>query len=143
LPTFHDRAIDYYSEAIQTETMASGRGLAFNDRGKAYAKKGDNDQAIADFTEAARLDPYPMHCFMRIDPPGGGVCGEPFDNLGVAYEVKGDNDRAIAVYDKAIQLNPNYARAFCNRGKAKLRINDKSGNEDIAKAKQLNSSACR
>jgi tetratricopeptide (TPR) repeat protein len=139
----YDRAIDYYSEAVRTETMGPGRALAFNDRGKAYAKKGDNDQAIADFTEAAHLDPYPMHCFMRIDFPGVGACGEPFYNLGVAYEVKGDNDRAIGVYDKAIQLNPNYARAFCNRGKVKLRINDTSGNDDIAKAKELDASVCR
>src|SRR5262245_50609041 len=69
----YDRAIDYYSEAVRTETMAAWRALAFTDRGKAYAKKGDNDQAIADFTEASRLDPYPMHCYVRIPPPGGGV----------------------------------------------------------------------
>jgi tetratricopeptide (TPR) repeat protein len=139
----YDRAIDYYSEAIRTEPMETDRALAVNDRGKAYAKKGDNDQAIADFTEAIRLDPNPFFHCGRFASPGGFECGEPFYNLGVAYEVKGDNDRAIAVYNKAIQLNPNYARAFCNRGNAKLRINDTSGNEDIAKAKQLDASVCR
>jgi Flp pilus assembly protein TadD len=30
---------------------------AYNNRGFAYLKKGDNDRAIADFTQAIQLDP--------------------------------------------------------------------------------------
>jgi len=32
---------------------------------------------------------------------------------------------------------------FCNRGIAKLKINDRSGSEDIVKARQLDPSVCR
>jgi hypothetical protein len=53
-----------------------------------------------------------------------------------------DNDRAIADYGEAIMRNPKFALAFCNRGRAKLKINDASGNEDIAQARQLNASVC-
>jgi tetratricopeptide (TPR) repeat protein len=56
---------------------------------------------------------------------------------------KGDYDHAIADYNEAIQLDPNNALAFCNRGRAKRNINDATGNTDIAKAKQLDASACR
>jgi tetratricopeptide (TPR) repeat protein len=56
---------------------------------------------------------------------------------------KGDYEHAIADYNKAIQLEPYNALAFCNRGRAKQNINDVSGNADVAKAKQLDASACR
>ena len=66
-----------------------------------------------------------------------------FNNRGRAYAEKSQFHRAIADYTVAIQLNPNYALAFCNRGKAKLNINDSSSNADIAKARQLDASVCR
>jgi tetratricopeptide (TPR) repeat protein len=55
---------------------------------------------------------------------------------------KGDYGRAIADYDEAIQLNPT-ALTFCDRGIAKSKINDRSANADIAKARQLDPSVCR
>jgi tetratricopeptide (TPR) repeat protein len=100
---------------------------ALNSRGFAYASKGDNDRAIADYTEAIRLDPNNS---------------QALNNRGFAYASKGDNDRAIADYNEAIRLNPQYAAAFCNRGRAKLKINDASGKADIAKARQLYASSC-
>jgi len=38
--------------------------------------------------------------------------------------------------------NPKFALAFCNRGRAKLKVDDASGNEDITRARQLNASVC-
>src|SRR5438105_4313303 len=55
--------------------------IAYHSRGVAYKAKGDNDRAIADYSEAIRDDP--KHGF-------------GYDNRGVAYKAKGDNDRAIA-----------------------------------------------
>ena len=70
------------------------------------------------------------------------VSAVTFRNRGDAYTDKGDHDRALADYNEAIRLDPNNALAFCNRGRAKLNINDASGNADIAKAKQLDPSVC-
>ena len=65
--------------------------------------KGDYDQAIADYTEAIRLNPE---------------YAEAYCNRGVAYWEKGNDDKAIADFTEAIRLNPEYARAYQNRGVA-------------------------
>jgi tetratricopeptide (TPR) repeat protein len=75
----------------------------FNYRGVAYKAKGDLDHAIADYTEAIRLDPN---------------YAPAYNSRGIAYKAKGDVDMAIADYDQAIRLNPNSAPAFNNRGYA-------------------------
>ena len=64
-------------------------------------KKGEHDKAIADYTEAIRLDPKDA---------------EAYCNRGLAYGNKGDYDKAIADYTEAIRLNPKYAEAYYNRG---------------------------
>jgi len=90
-------------------------------------KKGDNERAIADYTEVIRLNPNDAHAF---------------NNRGFRYFKKGDNHRAIADYNETIRLDPKHALAFCNRGKAKLKIHERSGKADIAKARELNASIC-
>ena len=60
-------------------------------------------RAIADFTEAIRLD---------------GNNAVAYSNRGEAYLQKGDVDNAIADFNQAIRLNPRYAWAYNNRGVA-------------------------
>jgi tetratricopeptide (TPR) repeat protein len=55
--------------------------------------KGDYDRAIADLTEAIRLDPKYVWAYA---------------SRGEAYRMKGDYDRAIADLTEAIRLDPNY-----------------------------------
>jgi lipoprotein NlpI len=74
-------------------------------RGFAYLSKGDNDRAIADFTEAARLVPTFPYAFV---------------GRGLAYRLKGDNDRAIDDYNEAIRLDPTTALAYVARGRSYL-----------------------
>jgi tetratricopeptide (TPR) repeat protein len=125
----YDRAITDYSEAIQLNPTYA---LVFNNRGNAYQNKGDYDRAIADYSEAIRPDPKNAIAF---------------NNRGNAYGKKGwttgDYDRAVADYSEAIRLDPQYASAFCNRGRTKLSIKDSGGDEDVAKARQLDASVCR
>jgi lipoprotein NlpI len=53
--------------------------------------KGDNDRAIADFSEAIRVDPkYAL----------------AYRNRSNVYRAKGDIDRALADYGKVVDLNP-------------------------------------
>ena len=102
--------------------------MVFFNRGLAYSNKRETDRAIADYSEAIRLNP--KYSFA-------------LNNRGILYSDKRDYDKAIADYSEALRLAPNYAIALCNRGRAKLKINEASGSEDIAKARQLSASACR
>jgi tetratricopeptide (TPR) repeat protein len=85
--------------AIINDGPESARAPAYFSRGNAWMLKGDNDRAIADYTEVIRLDPKKAGAF---------------NNRGNAWSFKGDNDRAIADYTEAIGLDPN-AEAFNNR----------------------------
>jgi tetratricopeptide (TPR) repeat protein len=75
----------------------------FNNRGNVYFEKGDYDHAIADYSEAIRLDPN---------------VAIYYSNRGMAYSNKNDYDRAIADYSEAIRLDPNDAKEYRNRGVA-------------------------
>jgi tetratricopeptide (TPR) repeat protein len=119
-----DRAIVDFNEAIQLDPRLAS---AFHGRGASYLEKGNIDRAIGDLNQAILIDPN----VARVRRA-----------RGFAYLKKGDYRRAIADYDEAIRLDPGYAPAYCRRGSAKLRINDKSGNADLAKATQLDASAC-
>jgi tetratricopeptide (TPR) repeat protein len=61
------------------------------------------DRAIADFTEALRMD---------------GNNAVIYLNRGEAYAQKADYDKAIADFNQAIRHNLNYARAYISRGGA-------------------------
>jgi hypothetical protein len=58
------------------------------------------------------------------------------------YSGAADYRQAIVDYNSALRITPDHAEALCARGRAKLNINDTSGKADIAKARQLDGSAC-
>jgi tetratricopeptide (TPR) repeat protein len=99
------------------------RRIAYDNRGIARHTKGDNDGAIADYTEAIRLNPKDAVAY---------------DNRGTAWRDKGDLDRALADYNQAIQLNPNNAIAHNNRGNVRHeRGDDKTAAADYTEAIRL------
>jgi len=99
--------------------------VALRNRGLVYANfKDDQDRAMADFNDAIRLDP---------------TYAAAFNTRNVK---KGDYNRAMADYNEAIRLDPKFALALCNRGLLKRKIDDSSGNADVAQAKQLDASVC-
>ncbi len=120
-----DQGIANYDDAIQLDPNYV---VAFTNRGILYRRKGDMDRAIADFSEAIRLNP--VHTLS-------------LNARGFAYANKGDYNHAMTDYDEAIQLDPKFAWALCNRGILKRKINDSSGDADIAEAKQLDAAVCR
>lgn len=149
--------------AACTRAISSGRlhdhGLAaeYYNRGIKYGSKGDYDGAIADYTEAIRLDPQYADAFgnranayrdkrdldraladyneaLRIRPSAND-----YYNRGNANYLKEDYDHAIADYTEAIRLDPTFARAYYNRGFAKRAKGDSANaSADIAKAMLLN-----
>jgi tetratricopeptide (TPR) repeat protein len=61
------------------------------------------DRAIADFTQAIRLDPNSSIAYRE---------------RGVMYDNTGDHDKAIADCNQAIRIDPNFALAYYSRGNA-------------------------
>src|SRR5207253_1065335 len=77
--------------------------IVYNNMGSARVASGNYDDAIADYTEAIRLDP---------------VSAKAYNNRGIAYQQKGDNARALADFSQAIRVAPDYHRALASRAKA-------------------------
>ena len=70
-------------------------------RGFAYGREGDYDKAIADYSEAIRLDPK-LAC--------------AYYNRADAYVTEDDEGKALADLTAAIQLDPRYTNAYILRG---------------------------
>ena len=81
----------------------SGTALAslYIGRGADQAGKKNLDGAIADFTEAIKLDPNRAVAF---------------SNRGAVLRQKGERDKALEDLDQAIKLDPKYDSAYNNRG---------------------------
>ena len=105
------------------KALGQNLAVAYTNRGIAYASRGDQQRALADFSEAIRLAP---------DNPF------PYYNRGNAYYDRKEYARALADFDAAIERGPELALAYYNRGLVhqKLGHRDKSI-EDYQKALSL------
>ena len=133
-------AIEDFNKAIR---INPNYAMAYNNRGNAYAKKGDFDRAIIDYTKAIQLNPDSADAYynrgnayynkgdfnraiadytktIQLNPD----YADDYNNRGAAYHSKGDFDHAIIDYTKAIQLNPDSADAYYNRGEAWLHLKE-------------------
>ncbi|MCS3727394.1 tetratricopeptide repeat protein [Bradyrhizobium betae] len=101
----HDygRAIADTNQAFDGGLSDYGKRVGYGERGFAYQAKGDNDRAIADYTDGLQLDANNVVTLTA---------------RGNAYFAKGDLDRAIADYDDVIALDPQYALTYYNRALA-------------------------
>jgi hypothetical protein len=99
-----DAAIAACTRFIASGTLKGANlSATFNRRGLAYNSQGDLDHAIADYSEAIRLN---------------RKFAIAFTDRGGAYKAKGDLDHAIADYSEALQLDPNDTFALNGRGTA-------------------------
>jgi len=110
--------------------LASGNRLpaelavAYDRRGIAYVRKGDYENAIADYNAAIERNPR---------------YAEAYNDRGVAYFRKADYDRAIADTTQAIALKPDFADAFANRAEAYAQKHDDDrAIADFSRAIELN-----
>ena len=111
----YDQAIIEYNKAIQIAEDLSDPNFnfvrAYFYRGLVYFSRnnsGDVDRAIADYTEAIRLDPN----FARLHYYLGLAHMERYMERENAWDI----DRAIADYTEAIRIDPNFAWAHYDRG---------------------------
>lgn len=109
--------------------------LAFTHRGVAHGALQQLPKAVADFSDAIRLDPLNAEArfqratalldlgkdeesvadytaLFRLDPTDA----EAWNNRGVAYARLEQLDRAIADWTRAIAIKPHYAEAYSSRG---------------------------
>jgi len=119
-----DLAIEYYGKSLDIGPNIINIPIICNNRGLAYAKKGDYERAIRDFDKGIELNPELV---------------EACNNRGLAYAKKGDYERAIRDFDKGIELNPELVEAYNNRGNAYEGIGEyKQAIQDLDKAIELN-----
>jgi tetratricopeptide (TPR) repeat protein len=92
-----------YNAAIAT-AQAGGdpkvQALAFYERGNANLDQGNNQAAVADYTQSIKLD---------------ATNARAFNNRALAYAALGQANPALADYAVAIKLDPAYTRAYLNR----------------------------
>lgn len=141
LQTFWDSYPDY-----DPDDLARFRPLTAQEyfaRGEEARLNEDYHAAIADFTEAIRLDPtfataYNNRGFayqkighqeganadfteaIRLNP----LHANAYNNRGAFYNTKKDYTRALADLNEAIRLNPYYANAYAHRGHSYFGMGD-------------------
>lgn len=96
-------AVDAYQKAL---AIKADSALYHSALANAYNKAGQPDKAIAEYTQAAQLDP-------------ANAAGSYF-NIGIVNYNASKSDDAVAAFDKAIQLDPNRADAYFYKGMALL-----------------------
>lgn len=99
--------------AACTHAIRSGRfggqdlATIYDNRAIELRERGEYDNAIADYSEAIRID--------------GGLSGA-YTGRGLAYEGKGEVDKAKADYRKALTLAPKYDDAKWAQDTARQRL---------------------
>ena len=97
----YDVAIAQYTTALQKPLSNQQKAHVFTNRGHANNSKRQFVEAIADLTEAIRLNPQLSY---------------PFSARGYAYVELGELEKAFDDLTEAIRLDPNSDYAYYNRG---------------------------
>jgi hypothetical protein len=103
--TTNDDVISTCTSMIQSGNWSGNDlSLAYSIRGDAYVKKGDDQDAIADYEQEMKLSP--------------DNSSDVLYRQGNDQDSAGNYDRAIIYYTEAIKVHPDYTEAFLGRGTA-------------------------
>ncbi|MER3447202.1 MAG: hypothetical protein C4291_10325 [Candidatus Dadabacteria bacterium] len=89
-----------YGEDINSREVRTSNYFS---RGEGYLKRGMLDKAIAEFSEAIKINPRDANAYY---------------NRGIAYYYKGQYDQAISDFNKVLEINPGSVMAYKSRGLA-------------------------
>jgi tetratricopeptide (TPR) repeat protein len=120
-----DAAIAACAKWLQAGNLtAYGKYVAHQYRAFALEKKGQMDEAIAEWTTAISADPSQSNGYY---------------NRGTVWAKKNNYNSAIADYNRAIEINPRWLRYFIMRGNAYASKNDhESAIADFSEAIRIN-----
>jgi tetratricopeptide (TPR) repeat protein len=108
--------------------------IEHSERGVAAYEQGDYERAIAEWSEALRLDPDNADTYVDrswayiqrgqhdkaiadcTSAIGLRPESEAYNNRGIAYAAKREHDEALADFTEAIRLRPLGTKAYLNRG---------------------------
>jgi len=117
-----DGAIFDFTKAL--ELNGPNQEFCYYFRGMAHYRQGNPDVAVADISKAITIKQHPRF----------------YDDRGNLLVKKGDLDGAIADLNKAIELAPQYAKAYGDRGIARLMRGENTQAElDFKKCFELDS----
>jgi tetratricopeptide (TPR) repeat protein len=127
-----DEAFSYFDERVRAK---GNDAFALAHRGRAWKERGENEKALADLSEAIRLDPDRSAYFSNrgivydrleeydraISDYNEGLRRDPMDAQtysyrGRAYRAEKDYDQAIKDFNQALRLDPQLADAYFHRG---------------------------
>lgn len=92
------------TEAIESNPLP----YSYAERGALRMKTRNLNGALADYSEAIRLDPTEVDYWL---------------NRGIVKEQSNDVKGAIADYDKVLELKPDYEKGWLNHGNASVKLN--------------------
>lgn len=154
------RNINVLVDGISPPQLKVFLARIYHNRGIAYAMKGNNERALADYAKAlefdSELDAVCNSLGIAYADKGNyksailnldrAISANPedaiaYNSLGNIYAAQGKYQQAITQYNKAIKLNPNFAEAYYNRSRVYL-IRGENGNssqsiKDVSKAIKL------
>jgi tetratricopeptide (TPR) repeat protein len=106
----YQKASESYQKALQLKPTDGGY---HNNLGQAYAKSGKPKEALAEYTQAAQVDP--TNAAMYYFNGGAILTNAATRETDPAIKAK-DIDDANISFDKAIQAKPDYAEAWYQKG---------------------------
>jgi len=149
----NERALADYDHAVRLEPSR----LTYEARGLAHLNQGNGAQAVADATEALRIDPNHAraHTLRGMAYSAMGQYDEAISDFdrslklnprdyhthvvrGMAYRAKGESQKALVDFQSAIRLDPMQTKAFSERAQTYRELGDEeSADRDDEKVREL------